>query len=110
MLIQLGPGHKSLPAAGLSVKGSGRGMEEDRWPSLGRSAWYHSESSEHVVIYSLAGRDGPLLEGREGEAVQVTTHTPGAEGDGCEYSHYNNLVAVVLNSLMADVLPFLKGK
>ena len=40
--------------------------------SIWRSAWYNPESStESVIIYRPACRNGVLLKGREGETVQV---------------------------------------
>ena len=57
---------------GLEEKGSGRGLEEKGSEmSVWRSAWYNLESSKYVIIYRLVCRNGALLEGREGETVQV---------------------------------------
>ena len=43
--------------------------------SIWRPAWYNSERSKYAVICRLACRDGALLEGREGEAMQVRRDT-----------------------------------
>jgi hypothetical protein len=68
---------------------------------------------QEAIRYRLADREGTLLKGKEGEKCgqqQNTLKSAGAEGDGCKYSHFSNLAAVILCFLRAYVLLFLGSK
>lgn len=77
MLIQLGTGHRPSLLRTSACRAVGGAWRRRRVavPSVWTSAWYHSQSSEYVIISRLAGRDGSLLECGEGGAVWVMTES-----------------------------------